>query len=827
MRQYTDIRGVILAAGVTAAVVGGARSVSAQVDGSIIAPQSYSFSFQGFFTNPDNLINQSGIGGTYVSGTTDFDSLIASSVGSDGNGNAFVCNSNAQNQPNGVVNTGETLTFDVGTAMPLNAIGLWSTNTASQALTAFELHADDDDDFANGTSGLLGSYLAEVTSAPRVYGFDLTNTRYVHLVVTGHAASDFLRINEVAFRHETPLVSNTTQGTMHITLQDALDNASSGDAITIAAGTLFEDNIVFPTGLDVTITGVGSDQTFIDGGMGASDTPIFDMVGTSQSSATIIANLTLQNGTNNAGTGGGAVRLSGSAPTFTGVRFLNNSGNGRNAHVLANTSTCRFEQCQFLGGAGARAVGVSGRAPVGFVQCLFAESQVLRAIEPGVGASAHLSNCTITGFGRSLEVLGTVVATNCVMDGAVVGSGTITTHHCLYAGAPASNGNIDGTPTYVDAGNGDYRLAPGSLGIDAADYDAYITAGGVTQDLAGAWRRVDAAPADSGVGAFTYLDMGAYETASLSSDCNSNGLEDSTDLTIKGAYTDFGSDDGHAYTLNGTNPIVGDGSIRLTEAGVQNQLASAVFDPQIAQPIDDFRVSFDAQFIFGSGFGADGISFALLSKDSYDSSALFGEGGPGAGSLTISISEYITQSVTIVADGVVLDSAPVPMNINDGNWHHFVVERSSGVITVTLTPWAGQPIVLATATDSTPYDALYGFGSRTGADTNEHRIDNVRFEAMQANDCDANGVPDDCDPDTDADGTPDACECPCDIDATDGVAIGDLLAYLTGWFAQTDGPAPMGPGSGADFNADDLVDVTDLLAFLSCWFSASQGAPCI
>ncbi|MEL7472231.1 MAG: hypothetical protein AAGK04_02860, partial [Planctomycetota bacterium] len=67
-----------------------------------------------------------------------------------------------------------------------------------------------------------------------------------------------------------PVVANATQGTSHLTLQDALDNANSGDAIEIGAGTLFEDNIVFPSDLSVTVTGAGMDQTFIDGG-GASN----------------------------------------------------------------------------------------------------------------------------------------------------------------------------------------------------------------------------------------------------------------------------------------------------------------------------------------------------------------------------------------------------------------------------------------------------------------------------------------------------------------------------------------------------------------------------
>ena len=51
----------------------------------------------------------------------------------------------------------------------------------------------------------------------------------------------------------------------------------------------------------------------------------------------------------------------------------------------------------------------------------------------------------------------------------------------LYPGA--TRDNIDGVPTFVDAANDDLRLAVGSLGIDAADYDAYVAAGGGATDF--------------------------------------------------------------------------------------------------------------------------------------------------------------------------------------------------------------------------------------------------------------------------------------------------------------------------------------------------------
>ncbi len=333
-------------------------------------------------------------------------------------------------------------------------------------------------------------------------------------------------------------VTNVTQGTTYGTIQSALDNATSGDAILLTAGTFNEDNIVFPNGLDVTITGLGPDLTIIDGGGAADQNPILNMALTGQTSATVISALTLHNGVNTTITGGGAVVIAGTSPVFRGVHFRDNTGPGGNAgaaHLIASgAASPRFERCIFSGASGAfDAIGTGGgTSNIVMLQCLVAQSATFQAVR--LEGNQHLVvNCTISGFetnwGNALQSFaGTVDASNSVFDGLISsGSGVITTNRCLYAGATGDN--IDAAPTFVDAMNGDYRLADASLGTDAADFDAYLAAGGGLVDLAGASRRSDFCVADTGVGGIPYLDMGTYESQDDGNDSDGDAIGDQCD----------------------------------------------------------------------------------------------------------------------------------------------------------------------------------------------------------------------------------------------------------------------------------------------------------
>ena len=53
-------------------------------------------------------------------------------------------------------------------------------------------------------------------------------------------------------------------------------------------------------------------------------------------------------------------------------------------------------------------------------------------------------------------------------------------------------------------------------------------------------------------------------------------------------------------------------------------------------------------------------------------------------------------------------------------------------------------------------------------------------------------------------------DCPADFDGNGTVAVPDIFAFLSAWFAQ---------GAGADFDENGTIAVPDIFAFLSAWFA--------
>ena len=141
----------------------------------------------------EDIINQSGLTNTYQSGVTVFDGFVASTLHTGVAESGFT-NTN-DNGP-------QQFIFDLGEVLSIDAIGIWNSGSAG-SIISFELLADDDDDFSNGTvTQLLGPTNLDINGAiGQAFEFGPVSTRYV--VINGLDTTqppDFYGLGEVVFR---------------------------------------------------------------------------------------------------------------------------------------------------------------------------------------------------------------------------------------------------------------------------------------------------------------------------------------------------------------------------------------------------------------------------------------------------------------------------------------------------------------------------------------------------------------------------------------------------------------------------------------------------
>lgn len=145
-----------------------------------------------------NIINQSGLSAGYTSGVTDFATYVAS-VTHDGTGTGTSGFTNNDNAPPA------QFSFDLGASMQIDALAFWNTATTG-SVTSFNLYADTDQDFGNGTGALLGTFNPTAggtqPSSGQVFTFNSVNTRYMHIEALSLSIEGPLNagIGEVAFR---------------------------------------------------------------------------------------------------------------------------------------------------------------------------------------------------------------------------------------------------------------------------------------------------------------------------------------------------------------------------------------------------------------------------------------------------------------------------------------------------------------------------------------------------------------------------------------------------------------------------------------------------
>jgi trimeric autotransporter adhesin len=297
-------------------------------------------------------------------------------------------------------------------------------------------------------------------------------------------------------------------------LQNALDLATPGDEIWVAAGEyapttntdrsrafVLSDEVRVYGGFNGTEVALSqrnwvTNPTILSGDIGvpgdSSDNSYRVLVGSGASMGTVLDGFTIMNGFNQAGTGAGMVIVSGE-PKLANLIFTGNLAALGGALYLEDSyptlTNVLFHHNSALSEGGA--VYEHGSSPF-FVNVTFAHNTATNCGGAILDASSHpvLFNCILWGNDSDDGWQ--------IYDDGASGCDAI---HCLVQYGWPGTGNLAVDPQFRDASSTDYRLTSGSPAIDAGG-GAWASA----FDLDGRCRPVDG----NGDGT-TLPDMGAYE----------------------------------------------------------------------------------------------------------------------------------------------------------------------------------------------------------------------------------------------------------------------------------------------------------------------------
>jgi len=209
------------------------------------------------------------------------------------------------------------------------------------------------------------------------------------------------------------------------TIQAALDSALAGDTIHVSSGT-YGANLTLPAN-DLVLRGAGADSTILTGG----DSSLVLTVDGGQSSATIISDLTIRNGS---GTNGGGMLIdNGSNPILKNILFYDNSAaHGASVYVDGFSAPDLDHATFVINSASVDGAGVSVAG----------------------GSSVTINNSIFwANTGAAIEVI----------------SGSETTTYSIVEGGNAGTGNLDQNPLFTAPGSADFHLQWGSPAIDSGD----------------------------------------------------------------------------------------------------------------------------------------------------------------------------------------------------------------------------------------------------------------------------------------------------------------------------------------------------------------------
>lgn len=238
----------------------------------------------------------------------------------------------------------------------------------------------------------------------------------------------------------------------------------------------------------------------------------------------------------------------GSSPTIRSCVFSNNAASASGGAIYIAGGTVRLERCFFFGNRISGSSGVGGAIGAGtaiptnltLANCVFAQNFTLSA--SGGGAINAYGSDTVnvysSTFYNNSASSGSVFAggaaanfRNCVFAGSGGAAGYFATpvsvQSSVIPGGMSGAGNIATGATFVNAPAANFRLAPGSTGIDVGNNSA-LPSGGLPNDY-------DVNPRVLNF----VIDMGAFEFVALTcaGDLNKDGVVDDSDFVVfAGAY---------------------------------------------------------------------------------------------------------------------------------------------------------------------------------------------------------------------------------------------------------------------------------------------------
>jgi hypothetical protein len=251
-------------------------------------------------------------------------------------------------------------------------------------------------------------------------------------------------------------------------IQTAINAATVGDTVSVAAGTYVE-NINF-SGKNIAVIGADSSNTIIDGDSSGSVVTFEN----GETSEALLSGFTIQNG--NAQSHGGGINCASGSPMITNVSIINNSSNeggGLGCHTWANptlinvlisgnTSNMAGGGMFFSDNAGASLINVtvidnnSGNEQGDGAYCQNSDLFVMNTFwdNSSIYFSPNGESSSIEVYYSNLEGgLDSIVTNN---------NGTVTW----------GDGNIDVDPMFVDTTNNNYNLLADSPLIDAGHPDS-------------------------------------------------------------------------------------------------------------------------------------------------------------------------------------------------------------------------------------------------------------------------------------------------------------------------------------------------------------------